>query len=253
MEIITSRKNPEITALRALAKDAAYRREREEFLCDGVKFLAEALHAGCEVTSILWKAKPDENLQKAFSCRQAAAPAELFDYASPLVNSPGPLFAVRMPKREEKEVPEQVMVLENVQDPGNIGTVIRTANALGIDRVILCGACADVYSPKTVRATMGAIFRQHVAVFTLDELTAALRQWVMPLYGAVLSERAKSVLEADLSRCAVAVGSEGRGLTREMIGLCNEEVIIPMNPESESLNASVAASILMWEMKRGAL
>ena len=250
MELITSRKNAEITLLRTLAKDASLRLARREFLCDGRKLLQEAFHAGREVTAILWKDRPDEILQTCFSCRQMTAPAELFDYVSPLVNSPGPLFTVRMQDETEEKVPDSVMVLENVQDPGNVGTVLRTADAMGIGCVVLCGACADVYSPKAVRATMGAIFRQCVKVLSLNELADELVRWELPLYGAVLSEKAKRVQEMDLSHCAIAVGSEGSGLSRELIALCREEVIIPMCPDSESLNASVAASILMWEMKR---
>lgn len=253
METITSRKNAMIVTLRTLAKDAAFRRERQEYLCDGSKFLLEALQSGCEVTAILWKDLADEALAGRFSCRQAAAPAELFDYVSPLMNSPGPLFTVRMPAKASRDTPQRAMVLENVQDPGNVGTVLRTANALGIDCVVLTGACADVFSPKTVRATMGAIFRQRVEVLSFPGLREALSAWGLPLYGAVLSERAKGVLQLDLRHCAIAVGSEGRGLTEELIALCDEELMIPMRPESESLNASVAAAILMWEMKRGTL
>ena len=208
METITSRKNAMIVTLRTLAKDAAFRRERQEYLCDGSKFLLEALQSGCEVTAILWK---------------------------------------------DRDTPQSAMVLENVQDPGNVGTVLRTANALGIDCVVLTGACADVFSPKTVRATMGAIFRQRVEVLSFPGLREALSAWGLPLYGAVLSERAKGVLQLDLRHCAIAVGSEGRGLTEELIALCDEELMIPMRPESESLNASVAAASLMWEMKRGTL
>ncbi len=142
------------------------------------------------------------------------------------------------------------MVLENVQDPGNVGTVLRAAAAFAIDAVVLTGACADLYNPKTVRATMGAVFRQRVLCLPLAELKANLVRWKLPLYGAVLSERASSVLDTDLSHCALAVGNEGSGLSNELIALCDGEVIIPMVPESESLNASVAASILMWEVKR---
>ena len=144
-------------------------------------------------------------------------------------------------------------MLENVQDPGNVGTVIRTANALGIGAVLLVGACADLYHPKTVRATMGAIFRQRVEKHTVASLQRLLSAWKMPLAGAVLSERAENILQTDLTCCACAVGSEGSGLSRELIDLCSREVIIPMQPESESLNAAVAASIIMWEMRGRAI
>ena len=142
------------------------------------------------------------------------------------------------------------IVLESVQDPGNVGTVIRTANAFRIGAVILTGDCADVYHPRTVRATMGAIFRQNVLVMDKSSLKDFLKESGLPLYGAALSERAKDLRELSLRHAAVAIGSEGRGLSEELLALCDEELIIPMNPDSESLNAAVAAALVMWEMER---
>ena len=135
-----------------------------------------------------------------------------------------------------------------MQDPGNVGTVIRTANAFGIDAVILTGDCADLYQPKTVRSTMGAIFRQTVLQMPLSELPAFLRGQGLPLYGAALAAEAEDVRALSLAHAAVAVGSEGKGLSGELLSLCEKKIILPMRPDSESLNAAVAASVLMWEM-----
>ena len=148
---------------------------------------------------------------------------------------------------------KNAIVLESVQDPGNVGTVIRTANAFGVDAVILTGVCADLYNPKTVRATMGAIFRQRVLELPLAELRAALDENGLPLYGAALSETARDFREIPLDKAAVAVGSEGNGLSTELLAICDGQLIIPMRPDSESLNAGVAASVIMWEMSRGSL
>lgn len=249
MEKVTSRKNRIITHLRSLASDAAYRRECGEYVCDGEKTLREALASGAEVVCVLWKDSA-KDLELSETVQQFVAPAELFEYASPLRSSPGPAFSVRIPERGIPEMPEKVMVLENVQDPGNVGTVIRTANAFGIDAVILCGACADVYNPKTVRASMGAIFRETVLEMSIEEIDEFTRRCCLPLFGAALSDKAADIRFAELHRCAVAIGSEGRGLTREMLDICGGELIIPMSPDSESLNAAVAASVIMWEMSR---
>lgn len=249
METLSSRKNAYIRHIRSLAADAAYRRKQGEYLCDGVKTLREALSFGAELRSVLWKEKV-ETVEGLEVSNQYLAPAELFDYASPLKNSPGPLFCVAIPQERILPPLKHVIVLENVQDPGNVGTVVRTANAFGIDAVILVGACADFYSPKTVRATMGAIFRQRVLSMDLDRLFTLLREQGLPLYAAALDSRAKDVREITLGRAAFAVGSEGQGLSRELLERCDETVIIPMRPDSESLNAAVAASILMWEAVR---
>lgn len=248
METITSRKNPYIVHLRALGRDGAARRASGEYVCDGVKLLREALQFGACVTSVLWSGAPALALPDGIA--QYSAPQDLVEYASPLVNSPGPVFTVRIPEAAVPARLEHVIVLENVQDPGNVGTVLRTANALGMDAVILAGACADLYSPKTVRATMGAIFRQPVIACDLEQLRALLQTHSLKLYGAALTEKALDLRAVSLDRAAVAIGSEGRGLSAELLQLCDGQIIIPMRPEVESLNAAVAAAVVMWEIAR---
>lgn len=247
MERISSRKNGYIAYLRQLASDGALRREGGETVLDGEKLLGEALASGCEVTSLL-AAEGSLPGRVPEGARLYAAPPELVAYASPVKNSPGPVFTVRLPERRAPERVESAVVLESVQDPGNVGTVIRTANALGVGAVILTGGCADPASPRCVRATMGAAFRQYVAETDLAGLAELLRAWDLPLYGAALAPGARDIREARLERAAVAIGNEGHGLSPELLGLCTGRVIIPMAPGSESLNAAVAAAIVMWEL-----
>ncbi len=121
---------------------------------------------------------------------------------------------------------------------------------MGTDVVILVGDCADLYNPKTVRATMGGIFRQAVVELDLEELKYYVNQNKLRLYGAALSDGAENIRNIDMSQIAVAIGSEGRGLTKELLEICDGQLIIPMRPDCESLNAAVAASIVMWEMSR---
>lgn len=249
MESITSRKNPYIRHLRQLGSDGDYRKQQGEYLCDGIKTLREAMAFGARVTSVLWKEKA-EALSGLDCPAQYTAPGELFDYASPLKNSPGPLFTLAMGGCGKLGKLKNAIVLESVQDPGNVGTVIRTANAFGVGAVILTGDCADPYHPKTVRATMGAIFRQPVLQMERGALKAYLADLGLPLYGAALDPAAKDLRELPVKRAAVAVGSEGRGLSQELLAICKEKLIIPMEPDSESLNAAVAASVIMWEMAR---
>lgn len=249
MERITSRKNRIISHLRLVASDSAYRSECREFICDGEKTLKEALSFGAEIVCVLWKESAGDVELPDAAC-QYCAPSELFEYASPLKSSPGPVFTVKMPTADKDIHIERAIVLENLQDPGNVGTVIRTANAFNIDAVILLGACADLYNPKTVRASMGAIFRQKVLCVSYEELENLCDNNCLPLFGAALSSEAADVRNAELHRAAVAVGSEGRGLSDRLLSMCGGKLIIPMNPDSESLNAAVAASVLMWEMSR---
>ena len=250
METVTSRKNALIRHFRSLASDRAYRYQAEEYICDGMKQLREALAFGAEIGHVLTATATAGEIPPQLNV--SLLDAELLRYVSPLENSPGPVFSVRMNPTDLPEAPERVLVLESVQDPGNVGTVLRTAAAFGIDLVILCGDCADPYNPKTVRSTMGAMFRQRFVLMDSDALTEQLKAWKLPLYGAALSERAKDIGEYDLSRCAVAVGNEGHGLRAEFLAACQGELLIPMMPDSESLNAAVAAGVIMWEMCRQA-
>lgn len=250
MENITSRKNAYIVHVRRLSADADYRREKMEYLCDGIKTLREALAFGAEISSVLWKKLP-QDIDGLCCAEQYTVPSELFDYASSMKNSPGPLFTVRIPEMRENGALTNAIILENVQDPGNVGTVIRSANAFHIDAVILTGACADLYNPKTARATMGAIFRQRVMELEPAKVRELLKKNGLPLYGASLSDKSQDIRTVKVSHAAVAIGSEGRGLSEEFLEICDGEVIIPMNPDSESLNAGVAAAVVMWEMARG--
>ena len=248
MENISSRKNAYIMRLRALANDGELRRREGEYLCDGLKLLEEAVQKGADIRSVLWKAEA-KAMPGLEGAKQYVAPPELFDYASPMKNSPGPIFTLAMPGQGSRDF-DRAILLENVQDPGNVGTVIRTAAAMGIKTVILAGACADVYSPKTARATMGAVFSENILRLSGQEAAELCREKGLKLYGAALSDRARDIRQLELKNAVVAIGSEGRGLSSEMLGLCDGELIIPMAEGSESLNAAIAASIVLWEMAR---
>ena len=246
MQRLSSRKNPVVAHLRKLGADRAYRTECGEFLCDGEKLLREARKWNAEITAILWAGEQEEQVDCP---AQYAADRELLDYVSPLKSAASVLFSVRM-KQWEPAAPGKTLVLETIQDPGNLGTILRTANALEIDTVILTGACADLYNPKTIRAGMGAIFRQRCLSLERGELKRYLDENGLLLIGAALSEKSADIRKLDLRNAAVAIGSEGQGLSAELLAMCDRELIIPMSAQCESLNAAVAAAIVMWELKR---
>ena len=246
MELVTSRKNPLIRLLRELGRDKNARAKEGLFLCDGEKLLREALSNGAAVRTVVYR-QGREGIPPA-GAEALAASDEVFAFASPLVNSPGPLFTVAMEKDTSEAAPKNAVILENVQDPGNVGTVLRTAAAMGIGAVILVGECADPYNPKTVRGAMGALLRQRLLQLDREGLVQKLREWGLTLYGAALADDSVDVRGVSLVGAAVAVGNEGSGLSGELLSACDKKILIPMTPGSESLNAAVAASILMWEM-----
>lgn len=247
METITSRKNKVLEHIRLLAKERNYRRETGFYLCDGEKLLGEAMRFGARIETLLfsgdfkWKLPEDVRVYRVSE--------EILNYVSPLQNTRGPLFSVAMSLGGADEFVNAV-ILENVQDPGNVGTIIRTANALGIGAVILTGACADPHNPKTVRSAMGALFRQRVLEMSLADVFRFCESSELPIYGAAACGDASDIRNFQIKNAAVAIGSEGSGLSDELLSNCAGRVKIPMGQESESLNAAVAASIIMWEMAR---
>ena len=247
--IITSRKNQRLCHLKKLGASADYRREAGEYLCDGRKLLEEALRWGADVREVLTCEPLPFELPPA--ARVYRAGRELVEFASPLKTAQTVLFSVGMPEAEPVTGLAGALILENLQDPGNVGTVLRTANAFGIPAVLLTGDCADLYNPKTVRASMGAVFRQRAVTVTLDELAALAK--TAPLYGAALHRDSVDLRSLPLERAAVAVGNEGAGLSEALLALCAGTVLIPMTERCESLNAAVAASVLMWEMGKRSL
>ena len=248
MERLTSRKSAVIRAFRDLARSSAAREEKGLFLCDGQKLLQEALRSGASVETVLWKENRAADLPPF--PQEALLPADLFDYVSPMANSPGPLFSVRMLSAPDLYKVSRVLALEELQDPGNVGTVLRTADAFGVDLVVLLEGCADLYAPKTVRASMGAVFRQAAVRMDAEAFVSFCREKNLPLWGAALTDTARDLRSLPLDPAAVLIGSEGHGLSRELLRACDGEIIIPMSGEAESLNAAVAAAIVMWEMQR---
>lgn len=259
---ITSRQNATLRHLVRLGRDKKYRQTTGEMVCEGIKMLYEALDAGVAVKSVLLCADVRlDDLARAMLIRvedQGAAlyeaEAPLFSLATDTVTPQGIVFSCALPNCHTDNLPEQIdhaLLLDGLQDPGNMGTILRTANAFALDAVILCEGCTDPTAPKVVRATMGAIFRQPIFHSTLDRAVSMMRARGLPLYAAALDQGSADVRTAKLSRAAVIVGNEGRGVSREAIAQCDQTIIIPMAGSAESLNAGVAAAILIWEMTRG--
>ena len=248
MDKITSRKNPIISHIRKLYADREYRYLCGEFVCEGKTMLEEAFSSSAEISAVVFREGSGRPVSG--TSLEYEVPDDLFSFVSPLKNSPGPVFTVKMPKFDEEAKIHSAIVLENIQDPGNIGTVLRTAGAFGIGSVVLTGSCADIYNFKAVRASMGAVFKQRTDMVDLADLNRFAEDHSLTLYAAVLSDDAEDIRNINCSSCAFVIGNEGNGVSRELLSICKNKVIIPMSPASESLNAAVAAGILMWEVKR---
>lgn len=248
MEQITSRSNPLMTHLRKLGSSHSYRAKTGEYLGDSGKLLCEAIQWGAELTAVVCT-QGTELPQLPQGVRVVEVPRGLMEYISPMETPQGVLFSARRPAEHlpDELTGKRYLALEGVQDPGNVGTILRTADAFEADGLFFLTGCADLYSPKTLRASMGAAFRRPVWSCTLEELIPLLKRAGLPLVGTALREDTVDVRQADLSRAVLLIGSEGRGLSQAALAACDQTVRIPMSERCESLNAAVAAAVALWE------
>lgn len=252
-EVITSRSNPLCAHFRKLAASRSYRVKTCQFLCDSPKLLEEALRWGAELDTVAFteKCRPPEPLEHV-RCVQVSE--SVMEAISPMKTPQGVVFSCRQADTwlEPPLSARRYLLLEGVQDPGNVGTILRSADAFGWTAVLL-EDCADLYNPKTVRAAMGVHFRSPIWCAGLERAAELVKASGLPLYATALSDRTADVREADLSRCAVIIGSEGQGVSRWALELCDGTLKIPMEECCESLNAAIAAGIVLWEGYRGSL
>lgn len=246
-ERITSRKNPLLRQVRKLLSSRAYREETGLFAADGTKLLTEAARWFPGLDTVILS-DGTEVCPLPETVRLVRVPADVMADISPMKAPQGALFICRIPEANRSVPKGGCLVLDGIQDPGNLGTILRTADAMEIP-VVLTEGCADLYNWKTVRASMGAVFRTRPACFSCGELVPALRMAGMPIAVTALSPQARDIRTQKLSGCAVVIGSEGQGVRKELLSACDMELIIPMNPRCESLNAAAAAAIVLWQMR----
>lgn len=269
---ITSKNNPLIKWAASL-KEKKYRESEGCFLAEGEKLTKEALESGLDITHIFISESKSEyflNLICGFlekkehaECRVSVIPEWLLEKIS-TENSPQGIISVikhldffrRMDiiYKEEflKNPSERVMILSSLRDPGNLGSVVRSAVAFGVCHLIMSDDCADIYNSKTVRGAMGSLFKVKVSIVsdlvsTVKEIRAAGRR----VLSAELDENAKR-LGADkiLRDDVIIIGNEGHGVSSEVSSAATDKIYIPISAKTESLNASVSAAIFMWELSK---
>ena len=271
---ITSRQNRLVVETGKLC-DRKERTARRQFCIDGIKLFREAVEKGVTVVRVFLA---ESKASRMMAELEALAPCEALANAVVHVLSDD-VFA----KLSAEQAPEGILavatfpafhvtddqsrnvlldmchtgggilLLESVRDPGNVGTILRSAAAFGIDCVAISADCADIYNAKTVRGAMGALFRMKIAVFgDITEAISLLRQNGRRVYAAALDHDALRLTPSTLSRrdCAV-IGNEGHGLSAAAIAACDRSLYIPMEAGSESLNAAAAATVILWSMYNG--
>lgn len=244
-ERITSRKNPFLQQVRKLLSSRKEREKTGLFVSDGIKLLREAVTYFDGLETVILSDGVDAEIPDRI--RVIRVPEDVMASLSPMETPQGALFVCRLPRQKAFEPKPGMLLLDGIQDPGNLGTILRTADALDVPVALLEG-CADPWSHKVVRSSMGAVFRREVVQTNWQEALAACRQQNIPIGVTALSDRARDIRQADLKEMAVVIGSEGQGVRQEILDSADAELIIPMNPHCESLNAAVAATICMWQM-----
>ncbi len=266
-EIIISRQNPTVIRLAALL-DKKERRRSRLFRIDGYKLFKEALACGAEIELVALSAdKSEKYFADAEKCgaKTVLLSPDVFSKITEEKAPDGIIAVVKYLDKihktlENADIPalaasgKRIMAFESLRDPGNLGTVIRSASAFGVDTLILSADCADIYNPKTLRGAMGAIFSREI-LFCEDMASSLARISIKGrrILAAILDNEAVAIDKAALTeRDIILIGNEGHGLSKSAVDASDISVIIPIDTGRgvESLNAATAASVFMWEQRR---
>ena len=271
-DIITSRNNSIVKWVASL-QDKKWRDREKCFIAEGTKLVFEAIEAGLPIHSVFIDedkkdkvlprleevSKNQNNSNFTVYTLSTSAFEKISTEKAPqgiisVIKSLDFFYNIDIIYNEEffLDENENALALCSVRDPGNLGAVIRSAVAFGVDHIVLTADCADVYNPKTVRSAMGSLFRTKITVVNdFASFISAARNNGRRVFAAELTDSAKSLHDVGLKGSdIVIIGNEGHGIPNEISCLCDSSVYIPISKKTESLNASVAAAIFMWEQNK---
>lgn len=255
--VVTSRSNKTVAHMRKLGRSGSYRNECGAYLGDGFKLLQSCVQSSSQIQTIL--------LTEGLTCPPVSddttvvfVSESVMEWVSPMKTPQGVVFSVKIPHEFSLCPPNppqltlnQYLILDGVQDPGNVGTIWRTIQGLGFSALLLLEGCASPWNPKTVRSSMGACFHIPVWCGTATQVVEFCKQSHLPLYGTCLEKESVPLSAVDFKQCAVVLGNEGQGVSPSLLEQCVKTLYIPMEQGCESLNVATMATIVLWEMKRG--
>lgn len=240
--IYTAVNNAKIKNLSKL-KNKKYRDETSTFLIEGEHLVVEAANAGFLKEVFL---KEGTSYRSHVPVHEASV--SVMKFLSHLETPPTMIGLCK--KKDSEEIGDKILLLEDIQDPGNIGTIIRSAVAFQIDTILLTKGCADVYGPKVVRATQGMLFHTSIITGEIEELIHKIQEKEIPIFGTKVNGGKSLKTVEKISKFAIIMGNEGSGISEKALEACNSYIYIDMNEECESLNVGVAASIIMYELSK---
>lgn len=258
MQIITSKDNEIIKNIRKL-KEKKYRDLNNEYIVEGIKMIREAISEEAVIKLIV---VCEENANSGaidkkllyeiakYECIYVNK--KIFSLISDVQNPQGILAVIQKQNSEENIDYKQdiIVVLDGIQDPGNLGTILRTIDSVGLNQVIVSKETADAYNPKVVRSTMGAIFR--VNIIESDNLVDTLKNMKKHKYKVMATslETNNSIYDVDYNKKVIVIGNEANGVSKDILDCADEKIKIPMLGKTESLNASVATAVILYEYVR---
>lgn len=257
MQVITSKDNEIIKNIKKL-KEKKYRDEEKKYIVEGIKMVKEAIIENAKIDKIVVceDCANDGTIEKEllyeiakYNCIYVSE--KVFATITDVTNPQGILAVIEINNEEEVSYSEDViLVLDGIQDPGNLGTILRTLDSVNLKQIILSEKTADPYNPKVVRSTMGAIYRVNIVrskniIETLNEMKKNEYQIV-----TTALDTDKSIYDVDFSKKVIVIGNEANGVSKEVLEIADEKVKIPMLGKTESLNAAVATGIVLYEYVR---
>ena len=261
MQVITSKDNEFVKHVKKL-KEKKYRDQSQEFIIEGIKLVKEAIEEKANIKQIIICDNCEDSgviskdLMYEIAKYNCVYVTENILKTMSDVNAPQGIMAIIGRNNNENNIDysqDIIVALDDIQDPGNMGTILRTADSLNMKQIIVSKDCADAYNPKVVRSTMGAIFR--INIIESDNLVKTIKEMKKHKIKVMATslETSKSMYDVSYEKTAIVIGNEANGVEKEILELADEKIKIPMQGKTESLNASVATAVILYEAMRNKL
>lgn len=258
MQVITSKDNEIIKSIRKL-KDKKYRDIENKYIIEGIKLIEEAIEEKAKIDTVIIcedciaNKTIEQKLMYEIAKYNCIYVSEKVFNAVTEVTNPQGILAVVNKENKESDInydEDVIVVLDGIQDPGNLGTILRTVDSVGLSQIIVSNKTADAYNPKVVRSTMGAIYR--VKVIESNNLIKTLMEIKKHKYKILATslETKESLYDVEFNKKVIVIGNEANGVSKEILEIADEKIKIPMLGKTESLNASVATGVILYEYVR---